>query len=116
MAEQTGNPKGGPFPGDGVRRAASPAADFRGSEFKDGNLMAGDQTGGDVDAADAEAAADRLEAALDRIAVRLAEPRASGPSATPLAFDETVLSAEQIAERLDLLIGRLRAALGQRPE
>lgn len=88
MAEQTDNPKGG------------------------------ESLEGDLGAADAEAAAERLEIALERIAVRLSEPRAMGPgpAAVQADFDETALSAEQIAERLDSLIGRLRAALGQRPE
>jgi hypothetical protein len=68
---------------------------------------------------DPDAAADRLEAALERIA-RLAavQPAASqamssqpGPSqAVPSDSD---LSVPEIAERLDSLIGRLRAALGK---
>lgn len=59
---------------------------------------------------DPDAAADRLEAALERIA-RLAavqqpaRPRAPQPDAE--------LSIPEIAERLDSLIGRLRAALGK---
>jgi hypothetical protein len=55
----------------------------------------------------AEAAADRLEAALERIA-RLTEV----PPARPNSVPEGDLSVPEIAERLDLLIGRLRAALG----
>jgi hypothetical protein len=58
---------------------------------------------------DPDAAADRLEAALERIA-RLA----SVPPATSLAMPaESDLSIPEIAERLDSLIGRLRAALGK---
>lgn len=56
---------------------------------------------------DAEAAADRLEAALERIA-RLTE----APPVCPNSVPEGDLSVPEIAERLDLLIGRLRAALG----
>jgi len=67
---------------------------------------------------DPDAAADRLEAALERIAQRLAEPRAVAPPAPdpPMEVDETALSADEIAERLDALIGRLRAALGRRSD
>jgi hypothetical protein len=57
---------------------------------------------------DPEAAADRLEAALERIARLTAAPPPGHNSAPP----ETDLSASDIAERLDQLIGRLRAALG----
>jgi hypothetical protein len=58
---------------------------------------------------DPDAAADRLEAALERIA-RLAtiQPPPSHP-----ARSESDLSVPEIAERLDSLIGRLRAALGK---
>jgi hypothetical protein len=56
---------------------------------------------------DADMAADRLEAALERIA-RLAAVR---PVASPAPDSE--LSIPEIAERLDSLIGRLRAALGK---
>ena len=56
---------------------------------------------------DPEAAADRLEAALERIA-RLASARPAAPVPDPP--DET-LSVPEIAERLDQLISRLRAAL-----
>jgi hypothetical protein len=55
---------------------------------------------------DPDAAADRLEAALERIA-RLT---AAHPPSNALAADSE-LSISEIAERLDLLIGRLRAAL-----
>ena len=58
---------------------------------------------------DPEAAADRLEAALERIA-RLAAVRLA-PSNVPPPDNE--LSISEIAERLDALIGRLRAALGK---
>jgi hypothetical protein len=54
---------------------------------------------------DPDAAADRLEAALERIA-RVAA--ASHP-----ALPAPDLSVSEIAERLDSLIGRLRAALGK---
>jgi hypothetical protein len=58
---------------------------------------------------DPDAAADRLEAALERIA-RLA---AVQPSTTPTPVSDGDLSIPEIAERLDSLIGRLRAALGK---
>jgi hypothetical protein len=56
---------------------------------------------------DPDAAADRLEAALERIA-RLAAMR---PMAPPPRSDAD-LSVAEIAERLDSLITRLRAAIG----
>ncbi len=56
---------------------------------------------------DPDAAADRLEAALERIAALAAVP----PS-PPVAEPDSDLSIHEIAERLDDLIGRLRAALG----
>jgi hypothetical protein len=58
---------------------------------------------------DPDAAADRLEAALERIA-RLASVPAA-PATAPVL--DTDLSVPEIAERLDTLIGRLRAALGK---
>jgi hypothetical protein len=58
---------------------------------------------------DPDAAADRLEAALERIA-RLATVQAAPSQAVPSDSD---LSVPEIAERLDSLIGRLRAALGK---
>jgi hypothetical protein len=58
---------------------------------------------------DPDAAADRLEAALERIA-RLASVR---PVATVVPPPDTDLSVPEIADRLDQLIGRLRAALGK---
>jgi hypothetical protein len=68
---------------------------------------------------DPDAAADRLEAALERIA-RLAavQPAPSQPTpsqAVPsqVAPSDSELSVPEIAERLDSLIGRLRAALGK---
>jgi hypothetical protein len=59
---------------------------------------------------DPDAAADRLEAALERIA-RLAAIQPA-PTSTPVADSD--LSIPEIAERLDSLIGRLRAALDKR--
>ncbi len=58
---------------------------------------------------DPDAAANRLEAALERIAHLAAVPP-TPPHAPP---PDTDLSVPEIAERLDLLIGRLRAALGK---
>jgi hypothetical protein len=57
---------------------------------------------------DPDAAADRLEAALERIARLAAVPPA--PSHAPPDAD---LSIPEIAERLDSLISRLKAALGK---
>ncbi len=54
-----------------------------------------------------DTAADRLEAALERIA-RLATIPPSNHASVPSDAD---LSVVEIAERLDLLIARLRAAL-----
>ena len=59
---------------------------------------------------DPDAAAARLEAALERIA-RLTAIQ-SAPNAAPVP--DTDLSIPEIAERLDSLIGRLRAALDKR--
>jgi hypothetical protein len=58
---------------------------------------------------DPDAAADRLEAALERIA-RLASLQ---PAPSDAPQPETELSIPEIADRLDQLIGRLRAALGK---
>ena len=58
---------------------------------------------------DPDAAADRLEAALERIA-RLASVQPALPN-TPIPDSD--LSIPEIAERLDSLISRLRAALGK---
>ena len=60
---------------------------------------------------DPEAAADRLEAALERIA-RLASARPPSPVIDP---PDEALSVPEIAEHLDQLIGRLRAALAGSP-
>ncbi len=59
---------------------------------------------------DPDAAADRLEAALERIAQLTAAPAAP---ATPPPVPDSDLSIPEIAERLDALIGRLRAVLGK---
>ncbi len=68
---------------------------------------------------DPDEAADRLEAALERIARLAAQPRpaqgAEPPAAdmpTDEALDEAPATAE-IAERLDDLIERLRTVLGK---
>ena len=58
---------------------------------------------------DPDNAADRLEAALERIA-KLA---AVQPVASVTQPPESDLSIPEIAERLDSLIGRLRNALGK---
>lgn len=56
---------------------------------------------------DPDAAAERLEAALERIA-RLASAKPATPVVDP---PDEALSVQEIAERLDQLIGRLRTAL-----
>jgi len=63
---------------------------------------------------DPDAAADRLEAALERIA-HLTALRPAAASAPPpdSALPDSELSIPEIAERLDSLIVRLRAALGK---
>jgi hypothetical protein len=58
---------------------------------------------------DPDAAADRLEAALERIARLTAAP----PAGTPSSAAPSDLSVPEITERLDSLIERLRAALGK---
>jgi hypothetical protein len=58
---------------------------------------------------DPDAAADRLEAALERIAQLTSVP----PTPATAAASDADLSVSEIAERLDALIGRLRAALGK---
>jgi hypothetical protein len=58
---------------------------------------------------DPDAAADRLEAALERIA----HLTAVQPAPTNAPVPDSDLSIPEIAERLDSLIGRLRAALGK---
>lgn len=60
---------------------------------------------------DPNAAADRLEAALERIARLAAFPPAS--AAVSADTRDADLSVSEIAERLDALISRLRAALGE---
>ena len=66
---------------------------------------------------DPELAAERLEAALERIARLAARPRPLiSAGAAPEPVDESALSAEEIAERLDTLIDRLRAALNRPAE
>jgi hypothetical protein len=70
----------------------------------------GDQTARmSDDAEDPDTAANRLEAALERIA-RLSTSR---PVVAPLDQPEPDLSIPEIADRLDSLIARLRAALGE---
>ena len=59
------------------------------------------------DSDDADAAANRLEAALERIA--LAAARAE-PDPVPVVRES---ATEEIAARLDSLIDRLRSALGK---
>ncbi len=59
---------------------------------------------------DPDAAADRLEAALERIGRLAAIP--AKPSEPPADRSDGDLSIPDIAERLDKLIARLRAALG----
>jgi hypothetical protein len=56
-----------------------------------------------------DAAADRLEAALERIA----QLAAVQPAPSRILAQDSELSIPEIAERLDSLIGRLRAALGK---
>ena len=58
---------------------------------------------------DPDAAADRLEAALERIALLAAVP----PVQSQPMVSESDLSVQEIAERLDSLIGRLRTALAK---
>ncbi|HEY7580584.1 MAG TPA: hypothetical protein VH855_23580 [Acetobacteraceae bacterium] len=59
------------------------------------------------DSEDAESAADRLEAALERIAEAAARAEARPADQVP-RYD-----AEEVAARLDVVINRLRAALGR---
>lgn len=60
---------------------------------------------------DPDTAADRLEAALERIAHLASVQPAAAPS-QPTSVDPD-LSIPEIADRLDSLIGRLRTALGK---
>jgi hypothetical protein len=62
------------------------------------------------DTEDPEAAANRLEAALERIAQAAARPVAQEVEQIPGVDSKTV------AARLDALIDRLRTALGERAE
>jgi hypothetical protein len=75
-----------------------------------------DQRGTEADMADEpedpDAAADRLEAALERIA-HLASVQPVPPVPPQAASPDSELSIREIAERLDQLIGRLRTALGK---
>jgi hypothetical protein len=57
---------------------------------------------------DPDAAADRLAAALERIA----RATAVRPNQAPEDAGDTNLSVREIADRLDALIDRLRAAVG----
>ncbi|MBS0640119.1 MAG: hypothetical protein U1E70_20060 [Acetobacteraceae bacterium] len=61
------------------------------------------------DVEDPEAAAERLAAALERIA----QLSAAKPPSPEVDQPEMDLSIPDIAERLDSLIARLRAALGE---
>ncbi len=56
-----------------------------------------------------EEAAARLEAALDRIAARTKEPPSAPPLAAPTTADPLLPAV--LAERLDALIGAVRAGL-----
>lgn len=62
---------------------------------------------------DPEKAMERLEVALERIARLAAQPHASAPGTT-----DTGSAAElhEVAAGLENLIGRLRAALGVKPD
>ena len=61
------------------------------------------------DSEDPEAAADRLEAALERI-VQAATRQLPPPSEPSISIE-----AQELSARLDNLIDRLRTALGARP-
>ncbi|MBV9251490.1 MAG: hypothetical protein JO227_19845 [Acetobacteraceae bacterium] len=61
----------------------------------------------------AEAAASRLEAALERIAQRTAVPSPTAAHAHDTSRDPPI---EEIAARLDALIDRLRSALNSRTD
>jgi hypothetical protein len=62
------------------------------------------------DSEDPEAAADRLEAALERIVQAATRPHPV-PSEPSSSFE-----AQELSARLDNLIDRLRTALGARPD
>ena len=61
------------------------------------------------DSEDPEAAADRLEAALERIVQATARQHPLPPEPSPS------IEAQELSARLDNLIDRLRTALGARP-
>ena len=60
---------------------------------------------------EADAAADRLEAALERIATLAARSAAAHPA----AGSSDAAASPEVAERLDALIAQLRAALDGPP-
>jgi ferritin-like metal-binding protein YciE len=62
------------------------------------------------DTEDPEAAADRLEAALERIAQAAARDELESPAQLRL------MHTEEVAARLDELIDRLRTALGDKAD
>jgi ferritin-like metal-binding protein YciE len=62
------------------------------------------------DTEDPEAAADRLEAALERIAQAAARDELESPDQLRL------MNTEEVAARLDELIDRLRTALGDKAD
>ena len=61
------------------------------------------------DSEDPEAAADRLEAALERIVQAATRPN------PPPSEPSSPIEAQELSARLDNLIDRLRTALGARP-
>jgi hypothetical protein len=63
---------------------------------------------------DADAAADRLEAALERLAALTGTLRSASDEEASRPAPANSASVEEIASRLDGLIDRLRAALGGR--
>jgi hypothetical protein len=63
---------------------------------------------------DADAAADRLEAALERLAVLAGTARSAAVVENPPDPPANSAATEEIAARLDGLIDRLRSALGGR--
>ncbi len=67
--------------------------------------------GGEVaDDDDAAKAAERLERALDRIATLIS----ASPPVEPDAQGEMTETVAEVARRLDIMIGRIRSALGSR--
>ena len=93
--------------GSGASRERAPF--YRSHDLRSRHLagVAAIGAGGEVGGAKAA----RLEAALERIA-RLTAIHQSAPNTAPVP--DTDLSIPEIAERLDSLIGRLRAALDKR--